>query len=45
MSKGVEDVLVKLKEGAVLSVTTMKADEDSEADTVANPEYNYELIQ
>ncbi len=44
MSKGVEDILVKYKEGLRLIVTTLPANEDSEADNTEASEGNFEVL-
>lgn len=44
MSKGVEDILVKYKEGLRLQVTTLPANEDDEADNVEASQGNFEVM-
>lgn len=45
MSKGVEDILVKLREGLPLTLQTCRASEDTEADYAPETEYDFEVIQ
>lgn len=45
MSKGVEDILVRLREGTTINIQVLKASEDSEADFAPDTEYNFEVVQ
>jgi len=45
MSKGAEDVLLKMREGQSISIQVLKASEDSEADFAPDTEYNFEVLQ
>ena len=44
MSKGVEDIIVKMREGDLVRVTTLPANEDSEADYAQDAQGNFEAI-
>lgn len=45
MSKGVEDILVKYAEGTTIQVTTLPADQDSEADNTEADQGSYDVMQ
>ena len=45
MSKGVEDILLKMREGTLINVQVLKASEDNEADFAPDTEYNFEVLQ
>lgn len=45
MSKGVEDILLKFKEGTTINVQINPASQDAEADFAKDAEHNFEVMQ
>lgn len=45
MSKGVEDILLKFKEGSIVELTVNPASMDSEADFAKGAEHEFEVMQ
>ena len=45
MSKGAEDVLLRVKEGSLIQLQVFKASEDQEADFAPDTEYDFEVVQ